>query len=72
MRSERWWTRGAVLCPPRRGLRTTSPGLDTLEQQLLAFGRRYEQIATPFERNVTRADRDRLAHRLKPPIAQAA
>jgi DDE superfamily endonuclease len=24
-------------------------GLDTLERQLLAFGRRYEQIATPFE-----------------------
>ena len=25
------------------------PDRDTLEQQLLAFGRRYEQIATPFE-----------------------
>jgi hypothetical protein len=25
------------------------PALDTLERQLLAFGRRYEQIAQPFE-----------------------
>ena len=30
--------------------------LDTLEDQLLAFGRRYEQIATPFEWKFTRAD----------------
>ena len=30
--------------------------LDTLEQQLLAFGRRYEQIAAPFQWKFTRAD----------------
>ena len=38
--------------------------LDTLERQLLASGRRYEQIATPFEWTFTRADLDRLARRL--------
>ena len=48
------------------------PDLDTLEQQLLAFGRRYEQIATPFEWKFTRADLDRLAQRLELPAAQAA
>jgi hypothetical protein len=36
------------------------PDLDTLEQQLIAFGRRYEQIATPFEWKFTRADLNRL------------
>jgi hypothetical protein len=46
--------------------------LDTLEQQLLAFGRRYEQIAQPFEWKFTRADLDRLAQRLDLPAAQAA
>ena len=46
--------------------------LDTLEQQLLTFGRRYEQIAQPFEWKFTRADLDRLAHRLDLPAAQAA
>jgi hypothetical protein len=46
--------------------------LDTLEQQLLAFGRRYEQIATPFEWKFTRADLDRLAQRLDLPAARAA
>jgi hypothetical protein len=46
--------------------------LDTLEQQLLAFGRRYEQIATPFEWKFTRADLDRLTQRLELPAAQAA
>jgi hypothetical protein len=46
--------------------------LDTLEQQLLAFGRRYEQIATPFQWKFTRADLHRLAQRLDPPVAQAA
>ena len=46
--------------------------LDTLEQQLLAFGRRYEQIATPFEWKFTRADLNRLAERLDLPAAHAA
>jgi hypothetical protein len=48
------------------------PDLDTLEQQLLAFCRRYEQIATPFEWKFSRADLDRLAHKLDLPAAQAA
>jgi len=46
--------------------------LDTLEQQLLAFGRRYEQIATPFEWKFTRTDLDRLAQRLELPTPRAA
>jgi hypothetical protein len=46
--------------------------LDTLERQLLAFGRRYEQIAQPFEWKFTRADLDRLAQRLELPSAAAA
>ena len=46
--------------------------LDTLEQHLLAFGRRYEQIATPFEWTFTRHDLDRLLNRLDQPTAQAA
>jgi hypothetical protein len=33
--------------------------LDTLEHSLLAFGRRYGQIATPFEWKFTRADLNR-------------
>ena len=37
--------------------------LDALEAHLLAFGRRYEQIAAPFEWNFTRADLDRLLAR---------
>ena len=45
--------------------------LDTLEQQLLASGRRYEHIATPFEWKFTRADLDRLTQRLEVPAAQA-
>jgi DDE superfamily endonuclease len=48
------------------------PDLDALEQRLLAFGRRYEQIATPFQWKFTRADLDRLAQRLDPPLTQAA
>ena len=48
------------------------PDLKTLEWQLLALGRRYEQIAAPFEWKFTRADLDRLAHKLNPPTAQAA
>jgi DDE superfamily endonuclease len=46
--------------------------LDTLQQRLLAFGRRYEQIATPFDWKFTRADLDRLTQRLEPPLAHAA
>jgi hypothetical protein len=46
--------------------------LDTLEQHLLAFGRRYEEIATPFEWTFTRRDLDRLLTRLDQPTAQAA
>jgi hypothetical protein len=34
--------------------------LDTLEHQLLAFGRRYERIAAPFQWTFTRKDLDRL------------
>jgi hypothetical protein len=34
--------------------------LDTLQQQLLAFGRRYEQIAAPFQSKVTREDLHKL------------
>ena len=48
------------------------PDLDTLERQLLAFGRRYEQIAQPFEWKFTRADLDRLAQRLELPAVDAA
>ena len=48
------------------------PDLNTLEAQLLAFGRRYEQIAAPFQWKFTRADLDRLAQRLDLPTAQAA
>jgi hypothetical protein len=48
------------------------PDLAALEQQLLAFGRRYEQIAQPFEWKFTRADLDRVAQRLNPPAARAA
>ena len=40
------------------------PDLDTLERTLLAFGRHYEQIATPFEWKFTRRDLDRLLGRL--------
>jgi hypothetical protein len=48
------------------------PDLDTLEHQLLAFGRCYEQIAAPFQWKLTRADLDRLAQRLDQPAAKAA
>lgn len=44
---------------------------DTLEQQLLAFGRRYEQIATPFESKFTRAHLNRLLDRVDQPAALA-
>jgi hypothetical protein len=44
----------------------------TLEQHLLAFGRRYEQIATPLEWKFTRADLDQLLNRVDQPTAVAA
>ena len=48
------------------------PDLATLQQRLLAFGRRYEQIAQPFEWKFTRADLDRLTHQLDRPATHAA
>jgi hypothetical protein len=39
------------------------PDLDTLEHQLLAFGRRYEQIAAPFQWKFTRQDLNKLLAR---------
>jgi hypothetical protein len=45
--------------------------LDTVEQRLLAFGRRYEQIATPFEWKFTRDDLNRLLDRVDQPAALA-
>lgn len=38
--------------------------LDSIEQALLAFGRRYEQIAQPFEWKFTRQDLDRVLDRV--------
>jgi hypothetical protein len=38
--------------------------LDALEQTLLTFGRRYQQIANPFEWKFTRRDLDRVLARL--------
>ena len=38
--------------------------LDTLERTLLAFGRRYEQIARPFEWKFTRKDLQNVLDRL--------
>ncbi len=46
--------------------------LDTLERTLLKFGRRYEQIAAPFQWKFTRADLDRLTHQLEQPTLAAA
>jgi hypothetical protein len=46
--------------------------LDTLERTLLEFGRRYEQIAAPFQWKFTRADLDRLTHQLEQPTLAAA
>lgn len=48
------------------------PDLHKLEHRLLAFGRRYEQIAAPFQWKFTRADLDHLAKHLDLPVAQAA
>ncbi len=39
--------------------------LGTLEQALLGFGRRYEQIAQPFEWKFTRQDLDRVLDRVE-------
>ena len=36
------------------------PDLDTLAQHLIAFGRRYEQIAAPFQWKFTRHDLHKL------------
>ena len=46
--------------------------LVSVEQRLLAFGRRYEQIAAPFEWKFTRSDLDRVLKRLDRPTALAA
>ena len=46
--------------------------LDALEQHLLAFGRRYEQIAAPFDWKFTRSDLERVLRRLEQPTAKAA
>jgi DDE superfamily endonuclease len=48
--------------------------LDAVEQRLLAFGERYEQLATPFEWKFTRADLRRLMVRLErsAPVGAAA
>jgi hypothetical protein len=50
------------------------PDLDTLEHHLLAFGRRYEQIAAPFQWKFTRHDLHQLLARATPaqPIPLAA
>jgi hypothetical protein len=44
--------------------------LDTLEQALLAFGRRYQEIARPFEWKFTREDLHDLLKRLDQPATQ--
>ena len=48
--------------------------LDAVEHRLLAFGERYEQLATPFEWRFTRADLRRLMARLErsAPVGAAA
>ena len=51
------------------------PDLDALEQHLLGFGRRYQQIAKPFEWKFTRTDLNHLLDRLdahQPPLRLAA
>ena len=44
--------------------------LDTLERTLLAFGRRYEEIARPFEWKFTRSDLHRVLERLDEPTPE--
>jgi DDE superfamily endonuclease len=48
--------------------------LDTLEHHLLAFGRRYEQIAAPFQWKFTRTDLHQLLAKAaaSPPTSLAA
>jgi len=46
--------------------------LDALQAHLLAFGRRYEQIAAPFEWKFTRHDLNRLLTRTSAPAELAA
>ena len=47
--------------------------LDAVEHRLLAFGERYEQLATPFEWKFTRADLRRLMVKLEhSPLVGAA
>jgi hypothetical protein len=48
--------------------------LDAVDHRLLAFGERYEQLATPFEWKFTRADLRRLMVRLErsAPVGAAA
>ena len=46
--------------------------LDTLEHHLLAFGRRYEQIAAPFQWKFTRADLHQLLTKTGTATAAAA
>ena len=43
------------------------PDLDTLAQTLLAFGRRYQEIARPFEWKFTRKDLQKVLDRLDQP-----
>ena len=49
----------------------TFPDLDPLEHQLLAFGRRYEQIAAPFQWKFTRTDLDKLLAKTETPQAES-
>jgi hypothetical protein len=49
----------------------TFPDLDQLEHQLLAFGRRYEQIAAPFQWKFTRTDLDKLLAKTETPQAES-
>ena len=48
----------------RRRRRAGFDDLDALERHLLAFGRRYEQIAKPFEWKFARRDLERQHARL--------
>ena len=48
------------------------PDLDALEAHLLAFGRRYEQIAAPFQWKFTRHDLHRLLAKADTPHPLAA
>ena len=55
----------------RKALQPNSfPDLDTLERTLLAFGRRYEEIARPFEWKFTRSDLQSVLERLDHPAPQ--